>query len=172
MKIVKIKGINENQRGIREHHQKSPEIWKKSPGRLESSRFISIRPLRIFQKCHSETKNDFPESYFFLLEVKKSGTLWFRSRISSYPREHAMFAQPDLFFGKRSGRSVEETPENKIRFYENLWKSMKIFDNLWKSLKIYENLWKSMKIIENQWKSKKINENRWKRWKSEKTRKW
>ena len=99
MKIIeKSRKINENQRKIRENHQKSQKIWKKSPGRLESSPLISIRPLRIFQKCHSETKNDFPESYFFLLEVKKSGTLLFRSRISSYPREHAMFARPDLFF--------------------------------------------------------------------------
>ena len=59
-KSKKIKGESEK------ITKKSPKICKKSPGLLKSSALISIRPLRIFQKCHSETKNYFPESYFFL----------------------------------------------------------------------------------------------------------
>jgi len=69
--IEKSRKINENQRKIRENHQKSQKIWKKSPGRLESSPLISIRPLRIFQKCHSETLKTSPESYFFFILGKK-----------------------------------------------------------------------------------------------------
>ena len=72
MKIIeKSREINENQRGIRENHRKSQKIWKESPGRLESSPLISIRPLRIFQKCHSETLKTSPESYFFFILGKK-----------------------------------------------------------------------------------------------------
>ena len=82
MKIIeKSRKFKGKSRKITENHQKPQKNLEKSPGRLESSPSISIRPLRIFQKCHSETKNDFPESYFFFVRGKKIRAFQFRPRI-------------------------------------------------------------------------------------------
>ncbi len=46
-----------------------------------------------------------------------------------------------------------------MRFYESLWKFIKVYESLWKFMKVYESLWKFMKVHESLWKLTKVNEN-------------